>query len=93
MVCKRKSVIDYFFNFNRKQCLEKSCDYVFSVDSLAMLDHAHTLQKLIEVNRSVYHTVSTLFILYNRHMQRTLYDTADFVINPPILCTYIIGMW
>ena len=31
--------------------MEKSCDYVFAVDSLAMLDHAHTLQKLIEINR------------------------------------------
>jgi hypothetical protein len=44
------------FNFrylHRKECVERSCDYVFAVDSMGMLDHAHTLQKLIEINRLV----------------------------------------
>ena len=44
--------MDYCFpSLHRKECVERSCDYVFAVDSLAMLDHAHTLQKLIEINR------------------------------------------
>ncbi len=39
----------------RGACLKVSCDYLFTVDSLAMLTQSHTIQHLIEVNRSDLH--------------------------------------
>lgn len=35
----------------REVCVEGGWDFLFAVDSLAMLDNAHTLSRLIEVNR------------------------------------------
>ena len=32
-------------------CLEHSCDFLFMVDSVTMLDEPHTLRRLMEVQR------------------------------------------
>ena len=41
----------FCFHGNREVCVEQSCDFLFMLDSVAMLDHAHTLQRLMEVER------------------------------------------
>lgn len=46
----------------RKHAISQSYDFMFAVDSVAMLDHAHTLWRLIESNRSDWFPVRALLV-------------------------------